>query len=113
MKNSSEKKKSQTRSSLMKNLNRSGTYGSQMISLRQTFQRFSLDAWPRGQCSGGENRPCWNWDQLYLYWQNVNDRNQPYRIYTSLNPDSSTQALHDSMLNDDFGRWALICKRCP
>ena len=120
MKNSSEKKKSQTRSSLMKTINNNiNSYGAQIVSIRRSPGRtvYYLNAWPGGTCTlknTSESRPCWNWNQLTWDQQITVSRYHfdSYTIYTSLNADSSSQTIHDQMLNDNIGRWAPSCGDC-
>jgi len=66
MKNSSENKKSQTRSSIMKaTINNDAltptTFGGNSISIRSVprSSNWFVDGWPEGTCSSNNNRACW------------------------------------------------------
>ena len=120
MKNSSEKKKSQTRSSLMKAINNNVvTLGSNNISIRSASeprytngpfgQGIYIDAWPEGKCSNGN--PCWSQTDI----ENKFDRGtfigalDGKIIYTS-RPEDQFPERWNEMLIGSYGRYARFCE---
>jgi len=119
MKNSSEKKKSQTRSSIMKALNNNDTFGVNSISImsasepRYTNGPFGegiyIDAWPEGYCSNGN--PCWSQTDI----ENKFDRGTFISaldgkiIYTS-RPENQFPERWNEMLIGNYGRYARFCE---
>lgn len=127
MKKSSEKKKSQTRSSIMKALNNNDTFGVNIISI-MSQARFSVDydrsgnlfadAWPTGECYPVE--PCWTiYDLLsFDYWphnyKNIYDilvQNSEIRVYTS-RPENQFPEKWNGMRDDGIRRWSPLCEQC-
>jgi len=115
MKNSSENKKSQTRSSIMKATinNDVLTFGTNSISTRSVKDEFPIyiDAWPEGKCSTGN--PCWNWSQKEITEFDRETRFRAwtgFKVYTSRPRDQFPEKYDEMCIGNPGGKWAPFCE---
>ena len=114
MKNSSEKKKSQTRSSLMKNVSAmtSVTLGAHTLSVPRPSNWF-VDAWPEGTCSSNSNKACWTRLDIITKMDGktrVALERPNTRVYSSRTEDQYPEVFAKMEYNSLFFRaWAPLC----